>query len=119
MLFSVQVIKILFFLQIMGLMESKPSTQPQQTRNSLSEVEQQNDEAKFKEEVRRSANNFKNLVMNNKVMIFSATYCSYCTVAKVSKLNLFDIINYVSEIVNFFAHRKPWMTLEHSFKVWR
>merc|ERR1712112_3445 len=65
-----------------GLMESKPSTQPQQTRNSLSEVEQQNDEAKFKEEVRRSANNFKNLAMNNKVMIFSATYCSYCTVAK-------------------------------------
>ena len=100
-------------------MESKPSTQPQQTRNSLSEVEQQNDEAKFKEEVRRSANNFKNLVMNNKVMIFSATYCSYCTVAKVSKLNLFNIINYVSEIVNFFAHRKPWTTLEHSFKVWR
>merc|ERR1712001_317115 len=32
--------------------------------------------------VRKSAENFKNLVMRNKVMIFSATYCSYCTVAK-------------------------------------
>merc|ERR1712228_450472 len=65
-----------------GLMESKPSSQQNQNQTSLSEVEQQNNEDKFKDEVRRSANNFKNLILNNKVMIFSATYCSYCTVAK-------------------------------------
>ena len=40
-------------------------------------------EERFKEEGRKSAENFKNLVMRNKVMMFSATYCSYCTVAKV------------------------------------
>ena len=37
----------------------------------------------FKEDVWRSANDFKSLVQENKVMIFSATYCSYCKVAKV------------------------------------
>ena len=38
------------------------------------------DEEKFKEDVRKAAAQFKNLVNGNKVMIFSATYCSYCTV---------------------------------------
>merc|ERR1712025_667632 len=39
-------------------------------------------EDKFKEDVRRSAETFKNLVQGNKVMMFSATYCSYCDLAK-------------------------------------
>lgn len=37
----------------------------------------------FKAAVRASAARFKEMVEENKVMIFSATYCSYCTVAKV------------------------------------
>eukprot|EP00088_Acartia_fossae_P017999 TRINITY_DN20325_c0_g1_i1.p1 TRINITY_DN20325_c0_g1~~TRINITY_DN20325_c0_g1_i1.p1 ORF type:complete len:147 (-),score=25.52 TRINITY_DN20325_c0_g1_i1:30-470(-) len=40
------------------------------------------DEDEFKRKVRASASKFKELVTENKVMIFSATYCSYCTVAK-------------------------------------
>jgi len=40
------------------------------------------DEEAFKEEVRKAAGQFKNLVQGNKVMIFSASYCSFCTVAK-------------------------------------
>jgi len=43
--------------------------------NSLSEEE-------FKAEVRDSAARFKAMVTANKVMMISATYCSYCTVAK-------------------------------------
>jgi len=41
-----------------------------------------NDEEAFKEEVRKAAGQFKNLVQGNKVMIFSASYCGFCTVAK-------------------------------------
>ena len=37
----------------------------------------------FKIKVRESADKFKDMVQKNRVMIFSATYCSYCTVAKV------------------------------------
>lgn len=40
------------------------------------------DEEAFKEEVRKAAGQFKNLVQGNKVMIFSASYCGFCTVAK-------------------------------------
>ena len=68
----------------MGILESKPIKTPAPT-TSLTEndtAREQNSE-EFKLEVRKSAENFKNLVMNNKIMIFSATYCSYCTVAKV------------------------------------
>ena len=65
----------------MGLLESKPSSS--QTSPVSSEPSTASREEKFKEEVRKSAENFKNLVMRNKVMMFSATYCSYCTVAKV------------------------------------
>eukprot|EP00088_Acartia_fossae_P022305 TRINITY_DN2354_c0_g1_i16.p1 TRINITY_DN2354_c0_g1~~TRINITY_DN2354_c0_g1_i16.p1 ORF type:complete len:151 (-),score=29.45 TRINITY_DN2354_c0_g1_i16:552-1004(-) len=36
----------------------------------------------FKAQVRDSAQRFKQMVQGNKVMIFSATYCTYCTVAK-------------------------------------
>merc|ERR1711936_1271218 len=69
--------------QIMGLLESKPASLPssQVSTESSSASEQE----RFKEEVRKSAENFKNLVMRNKVMMFSATYYSYCTVAKVSR----------------------------------
>merc|ERR1712197_244843 len=68
----------------MGLLASKSSQRipPSTTPTSSSEAEQQQSSETFQNEVRRSAENFKNLVMNNKVMIFSATYCSYCTVAK-------------------------------------
>jgi hypothetical protein len=48
-------------------------------------------EEQFKETVRAAANKFKNLVKENKVMLFSATYCSYCTVAKVRKYFLNSI----------------------------
>ena len=73
----------------MGTLESKPSTtssssSPQKTTSS-DLTHQAQDDDKFRDEVRKSAENFKNLVINNKVMIFSATYCSYCTVAKVIK----------------------------------
>ena len=63
----------------MGILESKPAA-PQTSQVTTEAVSA---EEKFKEDVRKSADNFKNLVMRNKVMIFSATYCSYCTVAKV------------------------------------
>jgi len=39
-------------------------------------------EENFKIQVRTAAEKFQNIVHNNKVAIFSATYCSYCTVAK-------------------------------------
>ena len=41
--------------------------------------------------------------MNNKVMIFSATYCSYCTVAKVSVLII--IITNKRIFILFFFQR--------------
>jgi len=66
----------------MGILESKLSSQSTATQSSPSISDQQHNDDQFRDEVRRSAENFKNLVMNNKVMIFSATYCSYCTVAK-------------------------------------
>ena len=72
-------------MQIMGILESKPAS-PQNNPVSTEAVSVDGREEKFKEEVRKSAENFKNLVMRNKVMIFSATYCSYCTVAKVGQI---------------------------------
>jgi len=66
----------------MGMLESKPAS-PQTSQLSTEAVSADGRDEKFKEDVRKSAENFKNLVMRNKVMIFSATYCSYCTVAKV------------------------------------
>ena len=63
----------------MGISESRPAAQPE----AAAGAPQQLPDEKFKEEVRKTANDFKNLVQLNKVMIFSATYCSYCTVAKV------------------------------------
>ena len=73
----------------MGLLESKPvsTTSPQTSPVTNEAVSAEAREEKFKEEVRKSAENFKNLVMRNKVMIFSATYCSYCTVAKVGLIH--------------------------------
>ena len=65
----------------MGASESRPAAAAQP--ENATEAAQQPTDEKFKEEVRKSANDFKNLVQRNKVMIFSATYCSYCTVAKV------------------------------------
>ena len=41
----------------------------------------------FRETVRAAASKFRNLFQENKVMLFSTTYCSYCTVAKVIKKN--------------------------------
>ena len=66
----------------MGILESRPAQTSAPTSVPLEAPREQNDE-QFKTEVRKSAENFKNLVMNNKIMMFSATYCSYCTVAKV------------------------------------
>merc|ERR1712062_280051 len=65
----------------MGILESKPSS-AQTSSVSTEAVSADGRQEKFREDVRQSAENFKNLVMRNKVMIFSATYCSYCTVAK-------------------------------------
>jgi len=56
-----------------GVHPEVPKGEPQQ---------QQPPSEEFKAEVRKAANDFKNLVQGNKVMMFSATYCSYCTVAK-------------------------------------
>merc|ERR1712025_477191 len=67
--------------QIMGLLESKPASLPSSQVSTESSAA--SEQERFKEEVRKSAENFKNLVMRNKVMMFSATYCS-CTVAKKS-----------------------------------
>ena len=66
--------------QEMGANESRPSIP--QTQESEDVAQQPTDE-KFKADVRKAANDFKNLVQGNKIMIFSATYCTYCTVAKV------------------------------------
>ena len=68
----------------MELIQAKHTTTTN-PKNSWSEVEEQNDEAKFIDDVRRSANKFENLVMNNSVTIFSTKYWSYFTVAKQGK----------------------------------
>ena len=68
----------------MGILESRPAQSTAATSTPSEVPSQQNDE-QFKNEVRKSAENFKNLVMNNKIMMFSATYCSYCNVAKVER----------------------------------
>ena len=52
----------------------------------------ENPEEKFKEEVRKAAGQFKSLVQGNKVMMFSATYCSYCSVAKVGNGNVLQSV---------------------------
>ena len=75
----------LVIFQKMGISESRPAAQPEAAAGA---PQQPTTDDKFKEEVRKAANDFKNLVQLNKVMIFSATYCSYCTVAKVRE-NLF------------------------------
>merc|ERR1712213_181144 len=73
--------------QIMGILESKPSTQNTSSSTATNTTVQEEthnaaNDQQFRDDVRKSAENFKSLVLNNKVMIFSATYCSYCTVAK-------------------------------------
>ena len=57
---------------------SPPAPSPAVDDNSATS----SDEEAFKEEVRKAAGQFKNLVQGNKVMIFSASYCGFCTVAK-------------------------------------
>mgnify|MGYP001204935909 CR=1 FL=1 len=71
----------------MGISQSRPAAQPEAAVGAGQQPREE-----FKEEVRKAANDFKNLVQLNKVMIFSATYCSYCTVAKVSKVTIFKRI---------------------------
>ena len=56
---------------------SPPASAPTAANEAVS-----SDEEAFKEEVRKAAGQFKNLVQGNKVMIFSASYCGFCTVAK-------------------------------------
>ena len=56
---------------------SPPTSAPPTANEAVS-----SDEEAFKEEVRKAAGQFKNLVQGNKVMIFSASYCGFCTVAK-------------------------------------
>merc|ERR1719251_768996 len=68
--------------KIMGILESRPAQQTSAPTSVPSEAPREQNDEQFKTEVRKSAENFKNLVMNNKIMMFSATYCSYCTVAK-------------------------------------
>merc|ERR1712012_58566 len=73
--------------QIMGILESKPSTQNTSSFTATNTTVQEEthtaaNDQQFRDDVRKSAENFKSLVLNNKVMIFSATYCSYCTVVK-------------------------------------
>ena len=62
-----------------GVQPEGPASEPQQQQQQ----QPQQPSEEFKAEVRKAANDFKNLVQRNKVMMFSATYCSYCTVAKV------------------------------------
>jgi len=68
--------------QIMGASESKSANVPSAAAAPADIPQQKPADEKFKEDVRKSANDFKNLVQRNKVMMFSATYCSHCTVAK-------------------------------------
>ena len=70
---------MIIVFQKMGISESRPAAQPEAAAGAPLQPTNE----KFKEEVRKTANDFKNLVQLNKVMIFSATYCSYCTVAKM------------------------------------
>ena len=88
----------------MGILESKPSS-AQNSQVSTEAVSADGREERFKEDVRKSADNFKNLVMRNKVMIFSATYCSYCTVAKVSTIRPAEVFYKSSHL-----SRTPWTT---------
>merc|ERR1719470_386401 len=69
----------------MGATESRATAPPHPEGHAEKPHPQQPPSEEFKAEVRKAANDFKNLVQGNKVMIFSATYCSYCTVAKVNK----------------------------------
>ena len=69
----------------MGAGESKTEATPPPPTAAMAAEETPaaaTEEEKFKEEVRTAAGQFKNLVQGNKVMMFSATYCTYCTVAK-------------------------------------
>merc|ERR1712083_987319 len=67
----------------MGATESRAAgVQPEVPKGEPQQQQQQPPSEEFKAEVRKAANDFKNLVQGNKVMMFSATYCSYCTVAK-------------------------------------
>jgi len=63
----------------MGGKVSAPEAVPSESKsadiNSLSEED-------FKQKVRESAETFKSMVTENKVMMVSATYCPHCTVAK-------------------------------------
>ena len=97
----------------MGILESRPAQSPATPSSSPTETPSQQNDEQFKTEVRKSAENFKNLVMNNKIMMFSATYCSYCTVAKVERESwlwlLFTLLVF-SELLT------TWVP---SFKAWR
>jgi len=67
----------------MGATESRAAgVKPEVPKGEPQQQQQQPPSEEFKAEVRKAANDFKNLVQGNKVMMFSATYCSYCTVAK-------------------------------------
>merc|ERR1712126_241263 len=91
--------------QIMGILESKPSQQttPSPTTTTSAQDESQGaasqSDQQLRDDVRRSAENFKNLVLNNKVMIFSATYCSYCTVALVSLVVSSNLVVELTKII--------------------
>jgi len=107
----------------MGILESKPSQQttPSPTTTTSAQDESQGaasqSDQQFRDDVRRSAENFKNLVLNNKVMIFSATYCSYCTVAKVSLVVSSNLVVELTKII--FSCRRHWMSSAHNSKAWR
>ena len=73
----------------MGAGESKgesvavpPAPSPPASAPTTADEAVSSDEEAFKEEVRKAAGQFKNLVQGNKVMIFSASYCGFCTVAR-------------------------------------
>lgn len=65
----------------MGASVSTEPASPPAAPPPAAQLDRMNED-EFREAVRAAAGKFKSLVQENKVMIFSATYCSYCTVAK-------------------------------------
>ena len=91
----------------MGASESKSANVPSAAAAPTDIPQQKPADEKFKEDVRKSANDFKNLVQRNKVMMFSATYCSHCTVAKVRNISIKLYKTIVAFVENSGRHRDP------------
>merc|ERR1712004_214230 len=81
--------------KIMGILESRPAQTSSTPSSSPTETPSQQTDEQFKTEVRKSAENFKNLVMNNKIMMFSPPTAHTAQ-----------------------SQSGHWMTWAHSFKAW-